>query len=300
VTALIEIECNGEDCLADFTFDFFWQHKGSRLNPDQAVGGSTRRKIVDALKRGETVHIKGDVGSRLGSSLGVDLIKLGGKGGPIFETGSLVVDGNAGKRMGISMLRGSIYLSGQAKEPLGNVIEVETDRTGYRKFISMTEALERRPPILEPNYFKDDTLFIKDRILRDTIGARNMTDKALHVSGNAGMSTGILMSCGSIEVSGSADLNTGVLMRGGRIIVMGGTGDFTAAEMRNGEIFAKGQAGNYAGANMKGGSIYAQTANPVPPTREHKLKHGEISALQRILGLNPVHAMMYKRYGVSD
>lgn len=297
---MIEIECNGEDCLADFTFDFFWQHKGSRLNPDQAVGGSTRRQIVDALKKGETVIIRGDVGNRLGSSLGVDLIKLGGKGGPVSGIGCLVVDGSAGKRIGISMLRGSIYLSGQAKEPLGNVIEVETDRTGYRKFISITEALERRPPILKPNYFKDGTLFIKDHIMRETIGARNKAAQALHVSGDAGMSTGILMSRGSIEISGRADRNTGVLMGGGIIVVMGGTGDFTAAEMRNGEIFVKGQAGNYTGANMKGGSVYAQAAKPVPPAREHKLNQNEISTLQRILGLNPIHAMMYKRYAVSD
>jgi formylmethanofuran dehydrogenase subunit C len=300
VTTLKEIECSGEDCIADFTFDFFWQHKGSRLDPDQAVGGSTRRQIVDALKRVQTICIRGDVGSRLGSSLGVDLIKLGGRGGPISATGCLVVDGSAGKRMGISMLRGSIYLSGQAKEPLGNVIEIETDKTGYRKFVSITEALERSPAILKPNYFKDGILFIKDHILRETIGARNRTDKIIQVSGDAGMSTGILMSCGSIEVSGNADRNTGVLMSGGRIVIMGSTGDFTAAEMRNGEIFVRGQAGNYACANLKGGSVYALTAKPVPPAREHKLNQSEILALQRVLGLNPIHAMMYKRYGIYD
>jgi formylmethanofuran dehydrogenase subunit C len=300
VIVLLEIVCGGEDCLADFTFDFFWQHKGSRLKPDQAVGGSTRRQIVAALKRGETIHIRGDAGNRLGSSLGVDLIKLGGKGGPISGTGCLVVDGNAGKRMGISMVRGSIYLSGQAKEPLGNVIEVETDKTGYRKFISITDALEINPRILEPNYFKEGTLYIKDHIFRDTIGARNKTDQSIHISGDCGMSTGILMSCGLIKVFGSVDRNTGVLMGGGRIVVMGCAGDFTAAEMKNGEIFVKGQAGNFVCSNMKGGSLYAQTAKPVPPARVHELNQREISTLQRILDLNPIHAMMYKRYGVFD
>jgi formylmethanofuran dehydrogenase subunit C len=297
VTILIEIECNGEDCLGDFTFDFFWQHKGSRLDPDKAVGGSTRRQIVEALKRKEAVCIIGDAGNRLGSSMGVDLIKLGGKGGPISGAGCLVVDGNAGKRMGISMLRGAIYLSGRAKEPLGNVIEVETDRTGYRKFISITEALEMNLQILEPNFFKDENLFIKDDILRDTIGARNKTAKAICVAGDAGMSTGILMSIGLIEVSGSVDRNTGVLMGGGRIVVRGSTGDFAGAEMRNGEIFIKGQAGDYACANMKGGSIFALDAKPVPPAREHMLNQNEISTVLRVLGLSPIHAMMYKRWG---
>jgi formylmethanofuran dehydrogenase subunit C len=297
VTILIEIECNGEDCLGDFTFDFFWQHRGTRLDPDQAVGGSTRRQIVEALKRAESVRIIGDAGNRLGSSMGVDLIKLGGKGGPISGAGCLIVDGNAGKRMGISMLRGAIYLGGQAKEPMGNVIEVETDRTGYRKFISITEALEKDMPILEPNFLKDENLFIKDDILRDTIGARNKTVKTIRVAGDAGMSTGILMRSGSIEVSGSADRNTGVLMGGGRIAVGGSTGDFTGAEMRNGEIFIKGQAGDYACANMKGGSIFALAAKPVPPAREYILNQNEILTVLRVLGLSPIHAMMYKRWG---
>jgi formylmethanofuran dehydrogenase subunit C len=300
VTALIEIKCSAEDCLADFTFDFYWQHGGYRLDPDQIVGGFTRRQIVAALKAGEDVRINGDAGDRLGSSLGVDLIKLGGKGGPISGTGSLIVDGCAGKRMGISMLRGSIYLSGQTREPLGNVIEVETDRTGYRKFISITEALEMNPRVLEPNYFKEGTLFINDRILRDTIGARNNSAKSIQISGDCGMSTGILTSGGSIRVLGSVDRNTGVLMKGGKIVVMGHAGDFTAAEMKNGEIFVKGKAGNYACAKMRGGSVYAQKADPVPPAKEYELNQNEKSTLIQVLGLNPIHAMMYKRYAISN
>jgi formylmethanofuran dehydrogenase subunit C len=298
MTFLIEIESSGENYLCDFTFDFFWQHQGSRLDPDQAVDGFSRRKLVEALKRGETVHIKGDAGSALGSSLGVDLVKLGGKGGALPNVGCIVVDGNVGKRMGISMLRGAVYLGGLAEEPLGNVIEVETDRTGYRKFISITEALEKNIRVLEPNILKDSGLFINDGLSRDTAGARNPTEKIIRIDGSAGMSTGILMQSGHIEIFGNADRNTGALMQGGRIVVRGGTGDFTGLEMRGGEIFVHGHAGSYACARMKGGSIYARSCKAVPPAREHQLNQNELETLIRALEPNAIHAMMYKRWGL--
>ena len=165
---MIEIQASGEKCLGDFTFDFYWQHQGSRLDKDQTVSGISLRRMVEALSQGETVRITGDVGSRLGSSLGVDLIRLGGKGGPIETTGKIVVDGNVGSRMGISMLRGSIYVSGRVEPPLGNVIEVESDLTGFRKFISITEALEKGSMVQEPNILDKRGLIIRDGILRDT------------------------------------------------------------------------------------------------------------------------------------
>ena len=298
MTFSIEIESSGENYLCDFTFDFFWQHQGSRLDPDQAVGGSSRRKLVEALKRGETVHIRGDAGIALGSSLGVDLVKLGGKGGALPNIGCIIIDGNVGKRMGISMLRGAVYLEGQAEQPLGNVIEVETDRTGYRKFVSITEVLEKNTQVLEPNILKDSGLFINDGLSRDTVGARNLTEKIIRIDGSAGMSTGILMRAGQINVSGSADRNTGVLMRGGRIVVKGQTGDFTGTEMHGGEIFVNGHAGSYACARMNDGSIYARSCKAVPPAKEHMLNQNEQVAITRILEINPIHAMMYKRWGL--
>lgn len=294
----MEIESCREDCLCDFTYDFFWQHKGSRLDPDRTVGGWSRRQMVEALKQGETVHIIGDAGSMLGSSLGVDLVKFGGKGGAISGTGCIILEGNAGKRMGISMLRGAIYLAGQAEEPLGNVIEAESDRTGYRKFISITEVLERGIQVLKPNRLEGGRLLIKDGILRDTVGARNQTDKILLLEGNAGMSTGILMRSGLIEVSGSADRNTGVLMSGGRLVVRGSTCDFTGAEMRGGEIFVGGSAGSYACAKMRAGSIYAREGKPVSPAKEHILNQNELATVARILELNFIHAMIYRRWSL--
>ena len=298
MTFLIEIESSGENYLCDFTFDFFWQHQGSRLDPDLAIGESSRRKLVDALKQGETVRIRGDAGCALGSSLGVDLVKLGGKGGALSNVGCIIVDGNVGKRMGISMLRGAVYLGGLAEEPLGNVIEVETDRTGYRKFVSITEVLEKNIQVLEPNILKDSGLFINDGLSRDTVGARNQTEKIIRIDGSAGMSTGILMRSGHIEIFGNADRNTGVLMRGGRIVVRGQTGDFTGAEMLGGEIFVHGHAGSYACARMKGGSIYARSCKAVPPAKEHPLNQNELATLIRVFELNPIHAMIYKRWGL--
>ena len=141
---MLEIQASGEKCLCDFTFDFYWQHQGSRLDPNQLISGVSLRRLVEALIQGETIKILGDVGSRLGSSLGVDLVRMGGKGGPFETTGKIVVDGNVGSRMGISMLRGSIYVSGKVETPWGNVIETESDLTGFRKFVSVTEALGKR------------------------------------------------------------------------------------------------------------------------------------------------------------
>jgi len=155
------------------------------------------RQLVEGLKKGDTICIDGDVGNRLGSSLGVDLVKFGGTGGPINNIGRIILDGDAGNRLGISMLRGTIYISGNIEEPLGNVIEVETDLSGFRKFVSITEVMEYRIPVLEPNLIDEECIIICDGVLRDTLAARNTVDRTVQVDGEVGMSTGILMSSGS-------------------------------------------------------------------------------------------------------
>lgn len=268
------------------------------MNPDQTVCNLSFRKLVEALRRGETVRIFGDAGSRLGSSMGVDLMRLGGKGGPIESTGNVMVDGDVGSRMGISMLRGAIYVSGRIDLPMGNVIEVECDLTGYRKFVSITEALEKSTPVLEPNLLDQNGLVINDGLLRDTICARNCTEKATYLRGNAGMSTGILMRSGLIEVSGDTERNTGVLMRGGRMIVRGSTGDFTGAEMRGGEIFVEGSAGCFACAGMLGGAIYARDGKPLPPAMAHPLSPSERSEVAKMLEQSQLYAMMYRKFSI--
>ena len=293
--AMLRINASGERCLCDFTFDFFWQHKGSRLDMDQTVSGISFRRMVQALRQGETVEIVGDVGSRLGSSLGVDLLRLGGKGGPVEGTGKIIVDGNVGSHMGISMLRGAIYVSGEIKSPLGNVLQVPSDLTGYRKFVSATEILEKSLTVLEPNTADKNGLTISDGILRDTLGARNPTDKTIRLQADAGMSTGILMRAGLIEVKGDAGQNTGVLMQGGRIVVQGRCGDFTGAEMRRGEILVEGDAGSFACARMKGGAVYAREGKSVPPVCVQMPSSQELSVIAQALKIPILHAMMYRK-----
>lgn len=262
---------------------------------DQTVSGISFRRMVQALRLGETIKILGDAGSRLGSSLGVDLLRLGGKGGPIEGTGKIIVDGNVGSHMGISMLRGAIYVSGEVKPPLGNVVPVQSDLTGYRKFVSATEALEKSMLVQEPNTADKNGLTICDGILRDTLGARNPTDKKICLQGDAGMSTGILMRVGLIEVMGDAGPNTGVLMQGGRIVVRGRSGDFTGIEMRDGEILVEGDAGSFTCARMRGGAVYAKKGKIVPPVRMQTPSSSEVSALAKILKIPMLHAMMYRK-----
>jgi len=293
------LQASKESCICDFTFDFIWQHRGSRLDPDAAIGPYSFRKLVEAIKRGQTVRIEGDVGNRLASSMGVDLARLGGAGGPIETTGRVIVDGDVGNRMGISMLRGAIYISGKAEEPLGNVLEVETDLSGYRKYVSLTEILERNLAVKEPNCCKEGRLVVCDGILRDTVGARNPTNKTVRL-GEAGMSTGILMKSGLIDVHGKTLENTGALMRGGRLIVRGKTGDFTGVEMIGGEIFVLGDAGSYACHKMKGGSIYARGGKPLPPAGAHPLRPNEQALVARVLDISPLYAMMYRRLGMES
>ncbi len=295
---MIEISACGERCLCDFTFDFYWQHQGSRLDMDGIVCGVSFRRMVEALRRGETVMVKGDVGSRLGSSLGVDILRLGGKGGPIEGTGRIIVDGDVGSHMGISMLRGAIYVSGSVKPPLGNAISVESDLSGYQKFVSATEVLEKGLSVLEPNISSEGGLDVCDGVLRDTIGARNPTEKRILLQSDGGMSSGILMRSGSLEIDGNCGPNTGVLMRGGRIVVRGRTGDFTGSEMRGGEIIVEGDAGSFACARMRGGAVFAMKAKPVPPAKEQMPDGGEQAMLCRELRIPAIHAMMYRKYGL--
>jgi formylmethanofuran dehydrogenase subunit C len=295
---MLEIQAAGEKCLCDFTFDFYWQHKGSRLDPSKTISSVSLRQMVEALRQGETIKICGDVGSRLGSSLGVDLVRFGGKGGPIEETGKIVVDGHVGSRMGISMLRGAIYVSGQVESPLGNILETESDLTGFRKFVSITDALEKDIIPLEPNTLNRNELIICDGTLRETLGARNTTDKTIRLEGDAGMSTGILMRSGQIEIVGDADRNTGVLMQGGKVVVRGGTGDFTGVEMRGGLIYIEGNCGSFACAKMRGGAIYAKEGKPLPPAQSRPLSPSEQIILAKTFGLNQLYTMIYRKFSL--
>lgn len=242
------------------------------------------------------MRIRGDVGGRLGSSLGADLASFGGTGGPIEGAGPIIVDGDVGPRMGISMIRGSIYVSGSVSGPLGNVVEVESDLTGFRKYVSITEVLERGGQVPEPNLLGDGGLILKDGHLRETLAARCRSKRALRVEGDAGMSAGILMRSGRLEILGDAGRNMGVLMRGGRLVVFGRCDDFTAAEMKGGEIFVSGDAGGYICAKMTGGVVYASKGKPIPPAKAQPLNGDETGLVSKVLGITSFQAMMYKKF----
>ncbi len=285
------------DCLCDFTYDFYWQHRGERLSPSgiiphQKSTSYTYEDLVLSLKSGEDVHIKGSAGKRLGSSLGVDLKFFGGTGKPM-KVGSIIVEGDVGTRMGISMVSGAIYVKGNVKQPLGNVIEIESEREGYRKYISITGILQEglKEKLLPPNVLEGDELHIKDGMLRDTIGARLDADKRIIVEGSAGMSTGILMKRGFIQAE-DAGMNTGVLMRGG-MIIMNNAGEFAGAYMKGGTLIIGGKAKGYVGANMKGGTIFYKGEAMVKPVQPDE---SEIRMLVRLLGISQVEAMMFRKY----
>jgi formylmethanofuran dehydrogenase subunit C len=104
-----------QECIGDFTYNFIWQHKGAELKPEDPIPSQidtsyTYQEVVEALKSGEDVRIKGNVGTRVGSSLGVDLVFFGGNGKELPEVGSIIVEGNAGSHLGLSLLSGAIYV----------------------------------------------------------------------------------------------------------------------------------------------------------------------------------------------
>ena len=287
------------DCLCDFTFDFYWQHMGKRLVPSEKIPGQkgtsyTYEELVSSLKKGEDVCIKGNVGKRLGSSLGVDLVFFGGNGKQL-KTGSIIVDGDVDTRMGISMVSGSIYVRGHVKHPLGNIIEVASDRAGYRRYCSITGLIHNiSENVLSPNVITKETLCINDGVIRDTIAARLESDASITVNGNAGMSTGILMKRGTVNVYGDAGMNTGVLMRGG-VLTVCDTEEFAGAYMKGGNLVIRGKAKGYVGANMKGGAIYLK-GKAMPA--QVPLDENDIMFLVRLLRISQTQVMMFKKYSI--
>lgn len=287
------------DCLCDFTYDFYWQHEGSRLEPGSIIPGQagtsfTYEDLVSCLKKGEDVIIDGNAGKRLGSSLGVDLKFFGGTGSAL-NTGSIIVNGDVGTRMGISMLSGAIYVSGNVEQPLGNVVEVHSEREGYRKYLSITSLLQdcQGDEIVHPNVLEEDCLVLKDGIIRDTVAARLNNEKKVIVEGNAGMSTGILMESGFVEVKGNAGMNTGVLLRGGTVIVRN-TDEFAGSYMKGGTLLIGGKTKGYVGVKMKGGIIFSKGE---ALAKAGSIDGKDISMLVKTLGISQIEAMMYKKYG---
>jgi formylmethanofuran dehydrogenase subunit C len=291
------------DCVADFTYNFYWQHRGAKLNPDEAmpaqVGSDyTFRDVVETLKRGEDVHIRGDVGHRLCSSMGVDLKFFSGTGRSI-TAGTVTVDGNVDTRLGISMVAGAIYVSGAVKAPVGNVIEVHSDRKRYKKFRSITDVVcngLKNDSLAHPNIITDRELHLRDGIVRDTIGARCDCNARINVDGDVALSTGILMRAGEVVVTGNAGMNSGALLQGGTVVIKGDAGEFAGIDMKSGVLIIGGRSSGYLGANKRGGVIYARGANALPPSKEMPVLGEDVALLIRNLSVSQIHAMMFKKY----
>lgn len=298
------------NCLCDFTYNFYWQHKGSELDPDDPVEGQinsayTYRDLIEHLKSGGDVHIEGSAGSRMASGLGVDLKYFGGAG-QALNVGNIYINGDSGTRMGISMVAGRIYVSGSVAEPMGNVIEVLSDRDGYRCFRSITDILhnglngDELPGSL--NSYTDSEvpyLVLADGVLRDTIGARCQREVRIEVEGDVSLSTGILMREGIIIVDGDAGMNTGALLSGGTVVVRGNVGEFAAADMRAGNLVITGKTGGYMCANMRGGAVFVRhDTNVIPPARKCQLSSENLKWLMDILETNRLDAMSYRKYSL--
>jgi len=277
------------DCLADFTFNFHWQHKGEKLDPSWKIPDNdyTFKEVVEHLKKGYNVHINGDVGHRLCSSMGVDLQYFGGNGGDI-PVGDVFVEGNVDSRMGISMIRGNIYIKGKVNEPIGNLIEVKSDEKGYKKFKSITDILTNGigQDKLKGAQFVGNKLTINDGTVKDTVGARLNIDTEILFQGNVDLSTGILMRKGIVRINGNAGKNTGALLNGGTVIVNGDTDDFTAIDMIKGTIIVNGDAGKFLAANKKNGIVMARRGKSIPPAEKVELTYHDQKLLLSY-GFNP-------------
>lgn len=277
------------DCLCDFTYNFYWQHKGEKLQPEWKIPGNdiTFGDLVEHLKKGGSIKIKGNAGHRLCSSMGVDIKFFGGSGKEI-DVGDVIVDGDVDTRMGISMVKGSIYVKGEVKEPFGNLVEVKSDMKGYRKFKSITDIVMNglEGEKLIGSQIISNGISITDGAVRDTIGSRLDKEAEIVLNGNADLSTGILMRKGTVRVNGNAGKNTGALLNGGTVVINGNCDDFTGIDMIKGTIIVNGNAGKFLAANKKNGMVFAKKGSPIPPAEEKKLRSDESSKLMK-LGFNP-------------
>ena len=277
------------DCLCDFTYNFYWQHKGEKLSPEWKIPDTeySFEDLVKHLKNGGDIKINGDVGHRFCSSMGVDLKYFGGSGKEV-DVGDVIVDGNVDTRMGISMVNGNIYVKGDVKEPIGNLVQVKSDKSGYKKYRSITDITtngEEGDQLLECQLI-NNMLIINDGSVKDTVGARLDKNVDVVFNGNVDLSTGILMKKGRVRINGNGGRNTGALLNGGLVIINGDTDDFTAIDMISGTIIVNGNAGKFLGANKKSGVILAKKGSPIPPTSKVQLSSYDQNLILK-QGFNP-------------
>ncbi len=302
----LEIKLKEEvDSLCDFTYAFAWQQ--DKLRPGDVIPGQegtsyTYRDLVEHLLAGGDLEIHGDVGCRFGYSLGASIRHLGGSGRPV-EVGRVFLDGSVGPEMGMAMVSGAIYLSGDFEEPLGNVVEVASEFPGYRKYISITDLLHKRKKVelLGGNTFNSGRLVLGDGLLRGTIAARCAAPRVeVVVEGDVYNGTGLLMEKGVVRVVGDAGMNTGAHLDGGTVVVQGVSREFAGAYMKKG-ILVLEDAQGYVGAGMKGGAIYTiKRVKPAPPAVELEMTEEEGKNLAKLLSKKMFEAMSYHKYGIPE
>lgn len=298
-----EIELTGTaDYLLDYTFNFHWHNRA--LDPDSTFPSQkgtqlTYRDLVLALKAGEDIRITGDMGRNFAYSAGADLQHMGGSGG-VENAGRIFVEGNVGPEAGMGMVAGTLYIAGSIREPFGNIIEVESDISGYRKFRSITDIVCNGPGndiLLLNRYNSDDnSLLLNDGILRATVGARCSKPVTIRIEGDAHNGTGVLMREGTLIVNGNAGMNTGSHLNGGTVAVLGSVGEFAGAYMKRGVLAFKDAKG-YIGAGMAGGTIYSRnrvkTNSPVAKVRMWK---EDAALMHRIMAAGRIDAALYNKY----
>ncbi len=300
---VIEIELSKEaDYLCDYTFNFYWHDKS--LDPDSLIphqNGTelTYRDLVNELKSGGEVHIKGNVSKNFAYSLGADLGHFGGSG-EAENTGMIFIQGDVGPEAGMGMIAGVLYIKGNIEYPIGNIVELESDVPDYRKFRSITDILcngieEDR---LIDNDYSDNgrILTLKDGIPRGTVAARCPCKSKVIIEGDAYNGTGMLAKKATVIVNGNAGMNTGSHLNGGTVVVHGDVGEFAGAYMKDGKLVFQSAKG-FIGAAMEGGSIYSKSkAKTSPPAAKSRMKGEDSALIRELMNAGRVESMLYNKY----
>ncbi len=292
------------DNLCDYTYNFTWQNKKilpASIIPSQEGTKYTYKDLVDELRKGKEVRIKGSAGKRLGYSMGVDLAHFGGSGA-LEKAGDIFVEGDVSSEMGMGMVSGAIYVRGAIEEPVGNVVEVVSDEQGFRKFRSITDILCKGPgkDVFLKNRYDESkkTLLLDDGVLRGTVAARCNCDALVTIEGDVYNGAGLLMHSGTVHVRGDAGMNTGAHLDGGVVIVDGTAGEFAGAYMKKGVLILNDAKG-FAGASLKDGVIFAKNKiKTAPPVEELDMTKEDAKLIMKQLGIGHVEAMSYHKYGI--
>jgi formylmethanofuran dehydrogenase subunit C len=294
------------DYICDYTFNFHWHEQA--LDPDSVIPSQkgteySYRDLVNALKKGDTVRIRGTMGKNFAYSMGADLQHFGGSG-DIEKAGRLFVDGDLGPEAAMGMVSGTLYVAGKIAEPLGNIMELVSDMESYRKFRSITDIVCNglgNDSLLGNKYYENERIMeIDDGILRGTIAARCNRFFKITVEGDVYNGTGVLMQDGTVIVNGNAGMNTGAHLDGGTVVVHGNVGEFAGAYMKSGTLAFFG-ANGHVGAEMTGGTIYSKEKVKVnSPIEKSKMQGDDSAFIKNFMSAGRVETMLYNKYEVGE